>query len=169
MNPLKPIPDNLMLTDCIVYALVAIVLLWSAYKDWKTYELPIVHYPALVVCVTIIRLYTDTMEWIPSILGLFTAIVTFGVLAVFFKGGGGDIIMMAAVGWCIGTVNLGFVIFSSWIVYLIGGFIYCKIKKLPMSRMQLPFAPAAFVGMILFIAGDLLFHIGMLQRWGLYY
>ena len=85
----------------------------------------------------------------------------FTVLALFFKGGGGDIIMMTVVGFMLGPVILMHITIAASVFSII---YYYNSKK-----TQIPYAPCVFLGYIFCFLGGYLYAINDYRILGLRY
>lgn len=122
---------------------VIISLGFATYKDIKTLEVPIYLFFITTAAITLIRmLMQPTYNWIDSVLGLIVCGLVYFLLALFFEGGGGDIVMMAMIGWCLGIRNALFVVMFASFIYFIWLMFTSNKKK------TLPYAPGVFVGCV---------------------
>ena len=124
-----------------VWIIILLCLGYAAYKDFKTYEVPIELFALTTVVITIIKLFTtDSFDWVSSLLGTGMCFIVYLILAMFCGGGGGDIIMMSMLGWCLGARTSVYIILFSSFIYFIALIVHNDKKK------KLPYAPGVFVG-----------------------
>jgi leader peptidase (prepilin peptidase)/N-methyltransferase len=122
-----------------------IALIMATFTDIKRREIPIWIFPTLSVLFIILNF--SQMNWKESFVGFSLAFLSFLFLAIFFEGGGGDIIMMSCMGFILGIKNITYIIiFSSMLCIL-----YYFITK----KNDSPYAPFALGGYL--ITGGLLY------------
>lgn len=124
-----------------------IALLYASYTDIKREEIPLWLFPSVSVLHTLIFYKSIVWKW--SIIGLLIGVLSFTFLAVFFNGGGGDIIMMGTLGFVIGPKNFMYITIISSILCLCF-YILKKVKKAP----YVPFVALSYV---FFLIGGLLY------------
>ena len=125
----------------------------AAVYDATTGEIPIYLFPVLWAFCLPFTFFSYQFNLLDSIIGCLISVGVFFVLAVFFNGGGGDILMMGAVGWCLGICGTVYLILLSSLLYLIfsfGVFGYRLIKRKPLNILtqQYPYAPFVLCGYI---------------------
>lgn len=120
--------------------------MYEAIIDSLTGKISIVGFLVMGISVTSMQVITNSFDIFSSLFGLFLGGITYLVSAYFFSGGGGDVIMVAVLGWCVGINNLIYIVIIASLVYLIQ--IVCKNlkdKKKPVNKIQMPYAPAVFI------------------------
>jgi len=139
---------------------IFIVLLAATYYDCKSSIIPIYLFPILAVIVVPLSIIHGQPLLIESLMGLLIGVGTFMFLALLFKGGGGDIIMMGILGWCLGIRGTLMLIFLASGIYTAVATVlicYCAFikKEKNVLRKQYPFALFVLAG----------FMIGLLSGW----
>ncbi|MCR5479024.1 MAG: A24 family peptidase [Ruminococcus sp.] len=127
-----------------------LALSYAAYTDKKRGEIPIWLFPFLLAVFTLIRI--NEINWFDSLIGLFIGFVTFLAMALFFNGGGGDVIMMSAIGFICGVRPLLYISMLASGILLIFHLTH-KDKK------EVPYAPFVLLSYILFMIGGLIIEI----------
>lgn len=127
-----------------------LALSYAAYTDKKRGEIPIWLFPFLLAIFTLIRF--NEINWFDSLIGLFISFITFLAMALFFNGGGGDVIMMSAIGFICGVRPLLYISMLASGILLIFHLTH-KDKK------EVPYAPFVLLSYILFMIGGLIIEI----------
>lgn len=129
--------------------LIGLVL--ASITDTKKREIPIWLFPSLVAVYITLHVAMGTMQWINSLVGLFIGALAFTIAALFFQGGGGDILMMSAIGFVYGPVILSHI--------TIGASIGCICYYCITKQKNIPYAPIVLISYILCFAGGYLYEI----------
>ena len=133
--------------------LVLLALGVAAVCDSQTGQIPVFLFPVLWALCLPLTFFSYRFDLMDSVIGCLISVCVFLILAIFFKGGGGDILMMGAVGWCLGIRGTVYLILLSSLFYLIftlGVFGYRLAKGKPGNILtsQYPYAPFVLCGYI---------------------
>ena len=139
--------------QCTAIAIL-IVLLIAAFYDCKSSIIPLYLFPILIAAIVPLAVISGQPQITDSLIGLLIGTGTFLTLAIFFKGGGADILMMGTLGWCLGVRGTLILILVSSAVYsmfVTVHVIYCVVRKKPKDFLhkQYPFAPFVLTGYII--------------------
>lgn len=132
-----------------LYALTIVllaVLIYSSIVDVKKREIPIEFYLVVIIPIgtmaQVLHIGPPLHETI-----IITAIVgtIYLVLAIFFKGGGGDVIMMVALSVCLGKrmiliIGIATLLLAIWRIWL-------GIKH--QNDKEIPYAPVVLIGFLI--------------------
>ena len=145
---------SLMIYQQCTSLAIIVVLLIATYYDCKDSTIPIYLFPVFTAIIVPTSIIYGQPILIESMIGLLIGTVTFLGLAIFFDGGGADIMMMGILGWCLGVHGIVTLILISSAIYTIfatGWLCYrAFIKKEKGSlRKQFPFAPFVLSGYII--------------------
>ena len=121
-----------------------LAIAYSAYTDKKRGEIPIWIFPFLLVIFISFRF--NEINWANSLIGLLIGLITFLTMAIFFDGGGGDVIMMSVIGFICGVKPLLYISTIASGILLIYHFTH-KDKK------EVPYAPFVLFAYIIFMIG----------------
>jgi len=133
---------------------ILVILLIATYFDCKDGTIPILLFPLLPALIVPISVIYGQPEIINSLIGMLIGAATFFILAIWFEGGGGDILMMGVLGWCLGIRGILILILVSSVTYTIFATavigVYAMQKRTKEAlRNQYPFAPFVLAGFIL--------------------
>lgn len=133
---------------------IFITLLVATYYDCKSSIIPFYLFPILVGVVVPLSVIYGKPQIIDSLIGLLIGASTFLALAIFFNGGGADILMMGTLGWCLGVRGTIILILASSGIYALFATIvvcYCAFIKKEKGALhkQYPFAPFVLAGYII--------------------
>lgn len=113
----------------------------AAYTDWKTLTIPLWLFPAAAALCTILRLSFGGGPGMPELL-LAAAILGISFLLLALRHGcGGDLLMAACLGWCLGYPAVWAVLLSSLIFLPL--VLYFRKK----GQREAPYAPALFLSL----------------------
>lgn len=118
----------MILMDFYIITIVSIGLMLCAYTDIKKQKIIL----AVPICLVLLTagywLITKQNEvWLFAVVGAVTAGITYFIPALLGKGGGGDVIMMAAIGFCIGIYQIVYLIIFTSVFYLC--FLLIRLSK----------------------------------------
>ena len=138
--------------QCTALAILAVLLIATFY-DCKSSIIPLYLFPTLVAAIVPLAVISGQPQITDSLIGMLIGTGTFLTLAIFFKGGGADILMMGTLGWCLGVRGVIILTLASSVVYSVFASIvvlYCLFKKRPREFLhkQYPFAPFILTGYI---------------------
>lgn len=126
--------------SCVIF----VVLAYSCWTDIRYKEIPIEVYFILVFPIGVVGLIIEEKPGLVESISMAVIMgVCFLILAVYFQGGGGDIVMMVSLSLCMGyrmILLLGIATIALFIYRLIG-----FAKK---QCNQVPYAPFVFAGFI---------------------
>lgn len=127
----------------VPYIILAVSIYVAAVIDYKTRTIPIFLFPISGIIFTVSYLLINgTFSFLNGLIAAVIGILSFLALALFFDGGGGDIIMMATIGWCVGIKTFIYIVIISCIINNIV-VIYLKTrKKQSITKTTVPFAPS---------------------------
>lgn len=143
------------MTTYFPYIVIAVFLIVASVYDIIGGMIPLHLFPCLFGLFVPLVIFSDGFNLLSSVLGLLLGLFCFYIMARFFDGGGGDILMMAVLGWCLGIKRLIAVIFLSsgiYLVFFIGLALVKLLKKRKLKellREQYPYAPFVLGGYIL--------------------
>ncbi|MDR0286479.1 MAG: hypothetical protein LBI03_02045 [Clostridiales bacterium] len=129
--------------QCTAFAIL-IVLIIATYFDCKNSVIPLYLFPILITIITPLSVIYGQPLIMDSVIGMLIGTGSFLALAVFFKGGGADILMMGTLGWFLGVRGIIILIIISSGVYALiatGIIIYSafiKKKEFCTSNSRLP-------------------------------
>lgn len=161
------------LPNTISLILITMVLMVSAYIDYHSMEIPL----ETVLCGFFLSMVNTVLQQdldlIRSFLGLGISLLIFLPLTLTHKCGGGDLVVMALLGWCLTANGILYVlIFSITIYILMGLYTIWKLErsdkeseedsengsekdqkktKKEALQMRIPFIPAVFFGWLLYL------------------
>lgn len=144
--------------NILTYVLLLIAVYVAAFTDLRTKTIPIWLFPTAGILVLILRLFYVFDGWIDCIVASIIMGVVYFLSAMFFHGGGGDIIMMSVIGWCVGfemSVNIALV---SNIVFLLIILLRSKKWKKSWKTMTLPYAPSVAIGVCVILAFTIVYN-----------
>jgi len=124
------------------------VVAHEAYTDYKTGKLNPWIFAIMVLAILPCAILLNPYLWLNCLIGGIVGGIAYLFVAIFFKGGGGDIVMMSAIGFCIGLRYFTLVIVISSIFQLIATLIKAKIKKKKIRKTQVPYAPSVLFGLV---------------------
>lgn len=130
----------------ISIALIIASLTIAAVTDIKTQKIPILLFP--ITLALLIAVLKPDMD---HICGGILLGVTFLMFALFGNGGGGDVLMMAVVGYQMGVraaLWCGLMSYTCYALFAVGYYITRK-KKNRDKKKQFPFAPFAMLGFLI--------------------
>lgn len=133
-----------------------LALSYSAYTDKKRGEIPIWLFPFLLAIFLLFRF--NEINWFDSLIGLFIGFVTFLAMAVFFNGGGGDVIMMSSIGFICGVKPLLYISMIASVILLI----YYSFHK---NKKEVPYAPFVLIAYIIFLIGGFIIEVKSDDIW----
>lgn len=119
------------------YIFMLSALLIASITDIKSNTIPIPLFPVVFSIDVTYSFFNNVHIWDKSI-ALLVAFITFCLLAKFGDGGGGDILMMSCLGWCLGLNAL----LHTTIIAVIAVVIFSFIRK----EKVIPFAPFVLLG-----------------------
>ena len=133
---------------------IFVVLIVATYYDCKSSIIPLYLFPVLAGVVIPLSVIHGQPQIADSLFGMLIGICTFFFLALFFKGGGADILMMGVLGWCFGVHGTIILILASSGIYALFATImlcYCYFikKEIDVLRKQYPFAPFVLTGYVI--------------------
>lgn len=133
--------------------LVLLTLAIAAVCDAETGQIPMFLFPVLWALCLPLTFFSYQFDLVDSVVGCLIGVGIFFVLAIFFDGGGGDILMMGVVGWCLGIRETVYLILLSSLFYLIFtlsvfGYRLTKGKPGNILTSQYPYAPFVLCGYI---------------------
>lgn|GEM_PF-1312383 len=132
---------------------IAVALVIATYYDCKSGVIPIFLFPVLPAVILPLAVVSGQMDIVYSFIGLLIGALTFWSLAFFFDGGGGDILMMSALGWCLGIRGIIILILASSVIYavfatIVIGIYAIKKRAKEALEKQYPFAPFVLAGFL---------------------
>jgi len=135
---------------CTVVA-ITVALVIATYFDCKGGTIPIFLFPILPAIILSLSIASGQINIVNSLIGLLIGAVTFWALAFFFDGGGGDIVMMSVLGWCLGVRGIIILILASSVIYavfatIVIGVYAIKKRAKEALKKQYPFAPFVLTG-----------------------
>lgn len=138
-----------------LYAVIAVFLVIAAVWDIKGGTIPGHLFPCLFGLFVPLVILSDGFYWLSSVIGLLIGMLCFYIMARFFDGGGGDILMMSVLGWCLGARRLVYIILLASGVYLLfslGVMVVYLIQKKKVREAltnQYPYAPFVLIGYVI--------------------
>ena len=126
---------------------MCIALLYASYTDCKRREIPIWLFPSFFAAFLIVNY--NTVSTGKALIGFFIALAAYTMLAMFFNGGGGDILMMCVIGAVYGAKILMHIAIAASLLCLI---YYAKKKE-----NTAPYAPFVLCAYILCFIGGYLY------------
>jgi len=138
--------------QCAAIAIFTVLLI-AAFFDCKSNSIPLFLFPTLMAWVVPLAVMSGHPQIKDSLVGMLIGTGAFLILAIFFKGGGADILMMGVLGWCLGARGTVILILVSSSIYIIVATVivfYSKFikKEKGVLRKQYPFAPFVLAGYI---------------------
>lgn len=130
----------------ILTIILILILLYSTATDIRKREIPIELFLFIVIPIgfvaQILQVGPGLLETI-SVAGIVG--ITYTILALFFKGGTGDIIMMVALSLCLGKrmiliIGIATLLLACWRVYL-------KLKG--RDNVEVPYVPVVLIGFLI--------------------
>ena len=147
-------------TLCFEIAILS-ALIYSAHFDYKNNTIPIFVFSILLAFIIPISVIAKQFNIIESIFGTLIGISVFLLMALFFEGGGGDVLMMGVLGWILGIRGIAFLILASSLTYCSFAtgamLVNCVCKRKNDLRKQYPFAPFVLVGYVVYLFTSYLF------------
>ena len=131
-----------------------IALIIATVTDIKKREIPIWLFPLISVLFLIFHQQPINLTF--SIVGCLIGIAAFTIMALFFEGGGGDIIMMGSIGLMYGPIALA-------VIITISSFL-CLIYRLYSKATTVPYAPFVLLAYILFFIGGCFYGINSFRN-----
>ena len=134
------------------YLMIAVFLIIAAVFDACEGRIPIFLFPCLFGLFAPLVVLTGDYNLLNSFAGLFVGLLCFYIMAQFFDGGGGDILMMSVLGFCLGVEKLIYVILLAGCAYLLFALAVAAfrlIRKKPVHEIltrQYPYAPFVLIG-----------------------
>lgn len=151
---------EILLSQYMLYVIIAIFLAVAAVFDLHDGTIPLPLFPTLFALFVPLAVMSENFNPVSSFIGLLIAFFCFFILARFFDGGGGDILMMSVLGWCLGARNLVCLIFAAGGFYLVFSLFVALIyllRKRPVRealKAQYPYAPFVLAGYaVCFVSG----------------
>lgn len=144
-----------LITVYFPYIVIAVFLIVAAVYDIIGGMIPMHLFPCLFGMFFPLVILSDNFSLLRSLAGLFLGVFCFYIMARLFDGGGGDILMMAVLGWCLGIKGLIYIILLSCGCYLVFFLvmlcvrIFSKKNVREILREQYPYAPFVLVGYII--------------------
>lgn len=140
-----------------IWLIVFVLLVISTYTDCKNGTIPIWLYIVTPICTTIwYQYHFNEFDYMSSTLGFFI-LGSIYLVAVFWGGGGGDVIMMASLGWMLGIKAGLYIALMASFIYLIAILYMRIIKKNKDKKLTLPYAPFVTA------SSSVIFTIGLIQ------
>lgn len=146
---------NELLCTYFPYIVIGIFLTVAAIYDVIGGMIPLHLFPCLFGLFIPLMILSDDFSLLNSLIGLIVGVFCFYIMARFFDGGGGDILMMAVLGWCLGINGLVRIIFIAcalYFVFFLGILIVWVIQKKKVREIlskQYPYAPFVLVGYVI--------------------
>ena len=125
--------------------ILLVSLLVAAYTDYKTRTIPIWLFPLTVLLYSIQVVWTGGYIGTENILGFLCMFLPTLLLSINGKMGGGDVLMLSAIGFLLGY-KLTVYVFIVSVISTLYFIIILKFKK-----KECPLAPFALVAYILFL------------------
>lgn len=119
--------------------IIILALMIATITDIYKQEIPIYLFPIACIICTLF-----TIPKLENFIGALILGITFLLFAVFGNNGGGDVIMMAVVGYQLGIRKALWCALIAYLLYAIYAVIYYLIKK--NKHKSFPFAPFALIG-----------------------
>ena len=145
------------------YVVIAIFLIIASLYDLTGGMIPMHLFPCLFGLFAPLVILSENFSILNSVLGLLIGMFCFYIMARFYDGGGGDILMMAVLGWCLGAKRLVYIVLLASGVYLLFSLIVMAVywlrKKAVREALtnQYPYAPFVLIGYgICYFAGWLI-------------
>lgn len=136
-----------------IWFVVIALLIVATYTDCKKGTIPVTVFIITPIITTVwCEFKYNQYDYLSSILGL----VVLGLLyfiATFMGGGGGDVVMMASLGWMLGIRTSLYIALFASIFYLLSILYLRIVKKRKEKSLTLPYAPfVALASSIMFFA-----------------
>jgi len=141
---------------------ITVMLVIATYFDCKYGTIPIILLPILPAIILPLAILSGQTAMIDSLIGLLIGAAAFWAIALFFEGGGGDILMMGVLGWCLGVRGIIILILASSVLYATFAtsviVVYAIQKRAKDAlKKQYPFAPFVLAGFFVCLLFDWLF------------
>lgn len=129
--------------------IILLALFIATYTDTKTKTIPVFLFPSVLVLGVLCLIHNGNLNLLSSfIFGIF-AFISYLVLALFFHGGGGDVIMMTSLAFLLGKEILYIMFIGHTILCIVSLVRYIRTKK----KETLPFTPFVLVAYIIYLIG----------------
>lgn len=145
------------------YIVIAVFLIIAAVFDARGGVIPIYLFPCLFGLFVPFVVLTGNYNLLSSFAGLLLGLFCFYIMARFFGGGGGDILMMSVLGFCLGVKKLAYIILlagCTYLLFILVVMLIRLIRKKPVREIltrQYPYAPFVLTGYIVcYLAGWLI-------------
>ena len=129
--------------------IILLALFIATYTDTKTKTIPLFLFPSVSLLGVIYLLSQQNYEIKLSILFALFTFISYLILALFFNGGGGDVVMMTSLAFLLGKEILYIMFIGHTILCIVSFICYMRTKK----KETLPFAPFVLVAYILYLIG----------------
>lgn len=142
-------------TLILLHTVILAFLLIAAVYDLLGGEIPIHLFPMLFGLFFGLSFITGDFSFLSSTLGLILGAFLFWIMARFFDGGGGDIIMMSVLGWCLGLRPFVRLVFVSSALYFVFSICLLAVGAIRRKRLkelikeQYPYAPFVLAGYLI--------------------
>lgn len=133
----------------MIVFIILVSLFIATYTDIKTKTIPVFLFPAISLIGVIYLSYQRNYDVKSSFLFALFTFISYLILALFFNGGGGDIIMMTSLALLFNKEILYVILISHTIMCIVSFVLYVKRKK----KETLPFAPFVLVAYIIYLIG----------------
>ena len=131
-----------MVYSGIMTGIIICVLAYSCWMDIRQREIPIELYVLVILPMGIIALIMGIGPGVFEAISMAVIVgICYTILALYFQGGGGDLIMMVSLALCLGY-QIIFVMTVSTIVLFLFRFMELFKKK----SVQIPYAPFVLLG-----------------------
>lgn len=131
-----------MLYSGIMTGIVFCVLIYSCWTDIRRREIPIELYLLIILPMGVIALIMGIGPGIFEAISMAVIVgICYTILALFFQGGGGDLIMMVSLAWC-----LGYQIIFVMAVSTAALFLFHFLELFKQKNVQIPYAPFVLLG-----------------------
>lgn len=149
------------LPEMIMLITVAVVLSVAAIYDIIGGQIPLMLFPVFLGFFMALSIVVRSFDPLDSLLGMAIGAVAFVLLAWLYDGGGGDIIMMSGLGWCLGAVRFVYVTLAASVFYFLFFLcvlLYYAVRKRAKEALkkQYPYAPFVLAGYMACLCAGLL-------------
>lgn len=143
------LPDIYSLIICSTMLIISAVSDLLKHKIW----LPVSIGAPVIYAVCIIVSHTDK-DWMGMILGMLLVSAPYLIMALAHKGGGGDAVLAAGIGFMSGMIDAVYIVLIASFVYMCFAlclFVRDKIRHTDKVNAEYPYAPFLLIGWAAFL------------------
>lgn len=129
--------------------LILLSLFIASYTDIKTKTIPVFLFPSVLLLGVFCLICNGNLNLFSSFIFGVLIFVSYLIMALFFNGGGGDVIMMTSLAFLLEKEILYVMFIGHTILCIVSLICFIRTKK----KEILPFAPFVLVAYILYLIG----------------